>query len=171
MHIWPRNNNRRIKPRALAQSALVGALYVVLTLCVAPVASGLMQLRLSEALCVLPYVLPAAAPGLFVGCALANLLMGSLPYDTVFGSLATLLAALVTWRMGRRGVNRYLAPLPAVLFNAWIVGWLLHSVYQVGVSFPLCALYVGAGQAIVCYGVGMPLLLLLQRRRFWEHHS
>ncbi len=120
-------------------------------------------MRVSEALCVLPCFTGAAVPGLFIGCLLANLLTGAALYDVIFGSLATLAAAAATYYMHRRGMNKWLMPLPSVLFNALIVGWLLSDIYQVGVSFELCALYVGLGQALACYVLGMPLMALLKR--------
>lgn len=147
----------------LVRGALIGALYVLLTLLFAPISSGLMQMRVSEALCVLPCFTFSAVPGLFVGCLIANLLTGAAPYDVIFGSLATLLAAVCTWSMRAAGWSKWLMPLPSVLCNALIVGWLLCFVYAVGVSFPLCALYVGAGQAAACYGLGMPLMKLLEK--------
>ncbi len=122
-----------------------------------------MQLRVSEALCVLPCFTGAAVPGLFVGCLLANLLTGAAIWDVIFGSLATLLAALATYVMHKKGMNRWLLPLPSVLFNALIVGWLLSCVYMVGLPFGVCALYVGAGQAAACYALGMPLMKLLEK--------
>lgn len=149
--------------RSLARGALTGALYVLITLAAAPIGSGLLQARLSEALCVLPWFTPAAIPGLFLGCLLSNLLSGAVVYDVVFGSLATGLAALTTWWFRRLSLSKWLAPLPAVLINALVVGYLLANVYQVGVPMGLCALSVGAGQALACYGLGMPLLSVLEK--------
>lgn len=158
-----------LRSREIARGALIGALYVLLTLAVAPISSGLMQVRVSEALCVLPCFTPAAVPGLFIGCLLANLITGAMVYDVVFGSLATLLAAALTLSMHRRGLSRWLMPLPAVVCNGLIVGYLLYAVYEVGVSLPLCVLYVSLGQAIACYGLGMPLYAVLQRQnRFFN---
>lgn len=151
-----------MKAGYLARAASIAALYVLLTLVFAPISSGLMQCRVSEALCVLPYFTSAAVPGLFVGCALANLLTGAPLYDVLFGSVATLLAALCTYWMRRR-VTKYLSPLPSVLFNALIVGALLVYVYQVGVPYWVAAAYVGVGQAIACFVLGIPLLAVLER--------
>ncbi|MEA5059438.1 hypothetical protein SDC9_166296 [bioreactor metagenome] len=150
-------------PKSLARGALIGALYVLISLAVAPIGSGLLQARLSEALCVLPWFTPAAIPGLFLGCLLANLLTGAVIYDVVFGSLATGLAALLTFWFRRRGYSKWLAPLPAVVVNALVVGYLLAYVYEVGVSMALCALSVAAGQILSCYGLGMPLMRLLEK--------
>lgn len=151
-----------MKAKYLARAASIAALYVLLTVVFAPISSGLMQCRVSEALCVLPYFTSAAVPGLFVGCALANLLTGAPLYDVLFGSAATLLAALCTYWMRRR-ITKYISPLPSVLFNALIVGALLVYVYNVGVPYWMAAAYVGAGQAIACFVLGIPLLLVLER--------
>lgn len=154
-----------MQSRELARSALIGALYVLLTLLFAPISSGLVQVRIAEGLCVLPCFTASAVPGLFVGCLLGNLLTGAAPYDVVLGSLATLFAALLTRRMQKSGMSKWLMPLPTILLNALIVGWILYAVYRVGVSLDLCMLYVGAGEAVACYGVGMPLYALLNKYR------
>lgn len=105
----------------MVRSALIAALYAALTF-VIPFSSGLMQVRLSEAMCVLPYFMPSAVPGLFIGCLIGNLVSGAIPVDVIFGSLASLLAAYLTYLMGKRGVNKWLAPLPAVVINALVLG-------------------------------------------------
>ncbi|MEA4971373.1 MAG: QueT transporter family protein [Candidatus Pelethousia sp.] len=153
-----------MRTRSLAQGALIGALYVLISLAAAPFGSGLIQVRLSEALCVLPWFTPAAIPGLFLGCLLANLLTGAVVYDVIFGSLATGLAAFCTYLLSRKGCSKWLAPLPALAINALVVGYLLAYVYQVGVPMVLCALSVAAGQAAACYGLGMPLLGFLEKQ-------
>ncbi len=158
------------KTKYLIYGAMIAAIYFVLTYAVAPISSGLFQCRISEALCVLPYFTPAAVPGLFVGCLTANLIMmttmGILPLDVIFGSLATLMAAYLSYILSKRSASkagRWLVPAPAVLVNALVVGWLLADVYGVGAPYWVCALYVAAGQLVACYGLGMPLLLLLER--------
>lgn len=152
-----------MSPKYLVRAGLIAALYALLTVALAPISSGLIQCRVSEALSVLPYFTPAAVPGLFVGCAPANLLTGAPLYDVVFGSLATLLAAAATLLLKRRGMKKWLMPLPSVLVNAVIIGTLLVKVYGVPVSLPLAMLYVGLGQALACYGLGLPLLYALER--------
>lgn len=151
--------------KSLARGALTGALYVLLTLLFAPISSGLIQVRIAEALCILPYFTFAAVPGLFIGCLLANLITGAVLYDVIFGSLATLIAALLTHVVKKRGLSPWLAPLPAVIVNALIIGALLHYVYEVGVPLFACMLYVGAGQAVACYALGMPLLFVLDKKK------
>ncbi|HWR23076.1 MAG TPA: QueT transporter family protein [Feifaniaceae bacterium] len=159
-----------MKTKYLIQGAMIAAIYFVLTYAVAPISSGLLQCRVSEALSILPFFTPAAVPGLFVGCLVANLIMmftvGLLPLDVIFGSLATLIAAYLSYVISRKvpiKAARWLAPAPAVVVNALVVGWLLSDVYQVGVSYLVCALYVAAGQILACYVLGMPLLFLLER--------
>ena len=151
-----------MKVKYLARAACVAALYVLLTLCFMPFSFGPIQCRVSEALCVLPYLCDAAVPGLFVGCALANLLAGAPLYDVVFGSLATLLAALCTYWLRKRA-PKILAPLPSVLINALVIGAVLVRVYGLETPFWLTAAYVGAGQTIACFALGIPLLLALER--------
>lgn len=157
----------RMKKKGLAYLAtggIIAAMYAAVTLLLLPISYHLMQVRVSEALCVLPFFTPAAVPGLFIGCLVANLIGGAPLPDVIFGSLATLLAAVCTYLLGKYwkgSAAKWLAPLPAVLLNALIVGWVLCDVYQVGEPYLVCALFVGAGQAISCYGLGMPLLYAL----------
>ena len=152
--------------RRITFSALVGAMYV--TLCyfgsVFGLTFGIFQCRFAEALTVLPFLCPATAWGLFAGCILSNLLS---PYglpDLVFGSLATLLAGLLTARCK----NRWLAPLPPVVCNAVIVGaeiaWFMTQGGEAfWPAFGLNALTVGLGEAVVCFGLGLPLLRWMER--------
>lgn len=151
---------RRRTLRSIALGAVIAALYCALTLLLLPFSYGLAQVRVSEALTILPYFSAAAPQGLLVGCVLANLLGGASIFDVIFGSLATFLAAWCS-----RALRRYkwLVPLPPVLFNAVIVGYLLAEVYEVGAPLWTCMLYVGAGQAVSCYVLGMPLLYVLSR--------
>ena len=95
----------------LTQAAVIAAIYVVLTIIFAPFSFGEVQVRISEALTVLPFFTPAAIPGLFVGCIIANLFGGAIPADIIFGSIATLLGALGTYALRKK--SRFLAPLPA----------------------------------------------------------
>ena len=88
----------------LTQAAVIAAIYVVLTIIFAPFSFGEVQVRISEALTVLPFFTPAAIPGLFVGCIIANLFGGAIPADIIFGSIATLLGALGTYAL-RKNLN------------------------------------------------------------------
>lgn len=148
--------------KEIARGAIIAAVYALLTIFLAPISSGLIQCRVAEALCVLPYFTFSAVPGLFVGCLLANLLTGAPIWDVLFGSVATLLAAYTTYLLRKRA-TKFIAPLPAVVFNAVIVGALLVYVYAVPVTYPIAVLYVAAGEAVACFGLGLPLLLALGR--------
>jgi len=156
------NGIQKMTVKDLVRGGIVAAVYALLTIFLAPISSGLVQCRVSEALCVLPYFTFSAVPGLFIGCLAANLLTGAPVWDVLFGSLATLLAAYATYAMRKRA-SKYLAPLPPVICNAVVVGALLVYVYGVDVSYPAAAAYVGAGELIACYALGLPLLLALER--------
>ncbi len=142
------------------RAAMIGAIYVVLTLIFAPISYGMIQVRVSEMLMVLPYFTGAAVPGLFVGCMIANIFGGHGMLDIVFGSLATLISAYLVTKID----NKYLVPMPPVIINALIVGMILSIVLEM--PFYLTAIWVGVGQVIACYGLGLPLLLFLDKRRF-----
>ena len=141
--------------RTLVRAALIAALYTVLTLLLQPLSYGEVQIRFSEALTLLPILLPEAVPALAVGCLLANILGGCTIFDIVFGTLATLLAALCTRRLRNRF---WLAALMPVLFNGVIVGAVVHYCYAPVFPLPLSMLSVAAGEAVACLVVG-PMLI------------
>lgn len=149
----------------ISRAALVGAIYAVLTLALYPISFGAVQFRLSEALTLLPLLIPEAIPGLFVGCIVANLLSPNIVVlDVVFGSLATLIAAVLTSRVK----SVWLAPLPPVICNALIVGAVIaYSEVGAGAGFWAAYLFnlasVGFGELVVCYALGVPLILALRR--------
>lgn len=148
-----------MKTKPLIQGAVIASIYVVLTFIFAPISYGVMQVRISEALTILPYFTPVAIPGLFVGCLVANLLGPYGVMDMVFGSFATLVSAFLSYRLRRIPL---LVPFPPVLINGLVIGGLLYFVYGVPVSFIGCVLWVAAGQIISCYGLGYPLLKILK---------
>lgn len=152
-----------IQTRALTRAAIIAALYTALTLLLAPISFGMagaVQLRVAEALTVLPILLPEAVPALFAGCLLSNLLGGAALPDVIFGSLATLLAAVLTRLLRKRF---WAAASMPVLVNALVVGTLVHMLYTPFIGLPLCMLYVGLGQAVACYGLGWLLLQGMKR--------
>ncbi|AEY65360.1 QueT transporter family protein [Clostridium sp. BNL1100] len=154
--------NRNI--RRLTVAAMIAAVYFVLTMIFYVTSFQPLQSRLAEALTVLPYFTPVAIPGLFVGCILANILGGNGIWDVVVGSLASLLAAYLTYKLTyNKPKRKWLAPLPAVLVNAVAVGIMLSVLYDM----PLFAtmLSVGVGQVLSCYVLGFPLMLLIERTR------
>ena len=146
--------------RSLARGAVIAALYTALTLLLMPISYGELQVRLSEALTLLPILLPEAVPALAVGCLLSNILGGCTIFDIVFGTLATLLAAICTRRLRGRF---WLAAAMPVLFNGVIVGAVVHYCYSPAFPLPLCMLTVATGEAIACMLVG-PLLVRAMRR-------
>ena len=145
------------KAARLVRGAMIAALYAALSAVLAPVSYGAVQFRAAEALAVLPWLYPEAVPGLFAGCLIANLFGGNGLLDVVFGSLATLAAAMLSRKMK----SAWLAPLPPVLINALVVGAVLS--YALGLPFRLTAAQVGLGQLGACYALGLPLLLYLKR--------
>ena len=144
----------------LTRGAIIAALYAAITLLLAPISYGQVQIRLSECLTLLPVLLPEAIPALAVGCLLANILGGCSIFDILFGTLATLLAGCMT----RYFRNKFaLAAAMPVILNGLIVGAVVHYVYAPVVPLPLCMLSVAAGEAAVCFIVGPLLLRALKR--------
>ncbi len=149
--------------RQISLAGVVAAVYFVLTITpgISAISYGPLQIRIAEVLTVLPYLFPGAIGGLFVGCLLANIFGPLGLADVVFGSLLTLLAALLTWMM-RRTNRPYLAPLPPVIVNALGVSAYLHILF--GQPYWLVVLYIAGGEAIACYLLGYPLLLFMLKR-------
>ena len=141
-------------------AAMIAALYVVLTFAANAfgLASGVIQVRLSEALTVLPYFTPAAIPGLVIGCLLSNWLTGCVLPDIIFGTVATLIGALGSYALRK---YKFLVPLPPILANMLIVPWVLRLAYDVPDGIPYMMLTVGAGEVISCGILGMALLFAL----------
>ena len=159
-----KNKNQK-RVRFVTLSAIIAALYVVLTLISAAfgLSSGAIQVRISEALCVLTFFTPTAVPGLTVGCLIANLITSAHPLDVIFGTLATFLGALGGYYLRK---NKWLVALPTVISNMIIIP--LVIVYGFGVkdmALPLVGLTVGAGEFISAYVLGTFLLVTLQKYR------
>lgn len=152
-----KNRNSLIR---ICEAGVIGALYTAITLLIAPIGSGAIQCRISEALCVLPFFTSAAIPGLTIGCLVSNLIMGGLWQDVIFGTLATLIGAI-----GARLLRRvpYLVPLPTVVANTVIVPLVLAYAYGVESGIPFLMLTVGLGEVLSAYVLGMLLLLTLRR--------
>ncbi len=154
----------RFTPKQLAIAGIIAGIYAALTLLLPiPQYHGI-QLRVAEAMTLLPFLFPGAIPGLAVGCFLANLLGSPFVLDWIFGTLATLLAALWTSRMP----NKYLAALPPVICNAVIVGAeIAYFATLDGAAFlpafALNALTVGIGEAVACFVLGILLVKVLSR--------
>jgi uncharacterized membrane protein len=146
----------------ITHAAAIAAIYVVLTLIFAPISYGEVQVRISEALTILPFFTPAAIPGLFIGCLIANFLGGSIILDVIFGSIATLIGAAGTYLLRN---NRWLAPLPPIISNTIIVPLVLRYGYGVPLPIPMLMLFIAIGEIISCYVLGEIVLSALLRYR------
>ena len=153
---------RKEKVRGIAFAAITAASYVVLTFIANAfgLASGAIQVRLSEILTVMPVVTPYAIPGLFIGCVLANILTGCALWDVVFGSLATLIGAVGTYFLRKHNL---LAVLPPILANAIIVPFVLLFVYALDGTYWYFFATVGIGEVISCGVFGTILLKSLKK--------
>lgn len=150
------------KTLQLTRAALIAALYVILTFVsqMFGLASGVIQIRLSETLTVLPMLYKEAIPGLWLGCIIANILTGCALWDVIFGSLATLIGALGTYYIGRK--KPMLGPIFPILSNMLIVPLVLQAVYGAKESFVFLAITVGVGEIICCGLLGWQLYKALK---------
>ncbi|MDO4547344.1 MAG: QueT transporter family protein [Clostridia bacterium] len=147
------------KTRYITHAAIIAAVYAAITLLLAPMSFAAVQLRVSEAMTILPILTPAAIPGLAVGCLVANLFGSASALDIVFGTLATLIAAIITRRLRKKPVLAAAAPVVA---NALIIGLVLSLTIE-NMPFWFSALTVGAGEVGACYVLGLPLLWAIRR--------
>lgn len=148
----------------LARASVIAGVYVVVTYALAPISFGPLQLRVSEALTVLPILYPEAIPALFIGVMVANIWSPLGLVDIVGGSIITLIAASVTYRF-RDSIIAYLSP---VVLNALLVSIYLHSVF--GWTYWMTALSIGLSEAIVVFGLGYPLIRFLRGRTQQSPH-
>jgi uncharacterized membrane protein len=161
-------------PRDMAIAAMIAALYAALCFALAPVSYGILQFRVAEALTLLPVFSPICVWGVTLGCAVANLvgfftganILGA--FDILFGTLATLIAAILSYRL--RNVRFKGVPVasaaPPVLVNALVIGleltYMLVGTFDIGV-FAVNALQVGLGQTAACFALGLPLCYMLEK--------
>ena len=144
----------------LAHAAMIAAIYVVLVYLFRPISFSHIQIRIAEALTILPFFTPAAIPGVTIGCLLGNLLTGADILDIIFGSLATLLGAIGSYGLRK---HKFLVPLPPILANTIIVPWVLRFAYGEALSIPFMMLTVGIGEIISCGILGLILLASLDQ--------
>ncbi|MBP5555328.1 MAG: QueT transporter family protein [Lachnospiraceae bacterium] len=162
----------------ISYGAVIAALYTVLTYYAGALnlASGVIQVRFSEALTILAAFTPAAIPGLWIGCIISNILLACDPLDVVFGSFATLIGAIGTfllthsysdekWYFKSGKKSMFLAPLPPVVSNTLIVPFILAYVYHFEGGIPYFMLTVGAGEVLSCYVLGLILYTALIKRK------
>ena len=158
------------KIQYVTRAALIAALYVALTHLSSAlgIASGAIQVRFSEALCVLPFFMPSAVPGLFVGCLIANLTVptGAVIWDVIFGSLATLIGAFFASKLK----NKWLIPIPTVVANTIIVPIIVLFCYTAKSSWSIPTYLIGVvgvfvGEMISAYLFGTILFSALNKHR------
>ena len=148
----------------LTQAAMIAAIWnVVLTYVFAPFSFGEVQIRISEALTILPLFTPAAIPGLFVGCLVGNILGGAILPDIIFGSIATLIGAIGTYML--RQQRPVFGTLPPIIANIVIVPFVLRYGYGVALPIPFMMLTVGIGEVASCLVLGLVLYTALSRYR------
>jgi len=152
--------------RDIAYAGIIAALYAILTISLAPLSYGVYQIRVAEALTILPFVYPIAIIGLYVGCLVANIFGGNGLLDIIFGPLLTLLAGYLTYlasKIGSRKISMILAPFPPVIINAFGVALYLSLITDM--SYLFVVQMIGIGQLAACYGIGLPLLYYLVSKK------
>lgn len=150
-------NNK--KTTFITEAAIIAAIYVVLVLVFSLTSFGPVQCRIAEALTILPYFTPAAVPGVALGCLLSGILVpGTHILDIIFGSSATLIAAIISYKLR---FNKFLVPIPPIIVNALVLPWVFKFAYGDAQPIPLNMLTVGAGEFIAAGVIGMILLFAL----------
>jgi len=153
----------RKKTLFITQAAAIAAIYIVLVFVFQYSSFGPIQFRIAEALTVLPYFTPAAIPGVTIGCLLSNLLFKADILDAIFGTMATLIAAVLSYLLR---FNKFLVPIPPIVVNALIVPWILRYAYFYADPIPVMMLSVGLGQIVSAGIIGMILLFALEKVRY-----
>lgn len=157
--------NRKQKTAFITKSAMIAALYFILTEISAllGISSGVIQFRLSEMFAVLPAFTPAAIPGIFIGCLISNIVAGGVIWDVVFGSIASLLGAMGTYYLRKKSV--YLLPAPTVLANMLIIPFVLRYAYGAEGAIPFFMLTVGFGEFVTAGVLGVFLAKTLKKHK------
>ena len=156
--------NSRKSTLYIVQAALIAAIYVVLTLVFKPISFDFIQVRIAEALTILPMFIPAAVPGLFLGCLIANFFGGAVLWDVIFGSLATLVGAFFSYKLKE---NRWLVPVPPIVANVIVVPLVLKYAYGISeVPLLLMMVYIFVGEFVSCFILGELLASVLIKNHF-----
>lgn len=155
------------KVKNITHSAIIAALYVVLTLAaqLLGLASGAIQVRFSEALTILPVFTSAAIPGLAIGCLISNIIAGGVIWDIIFGTFATLIGAVGTYILRK---HKWAAPIPPIVANAVIVPFVLIYAYGATEALPFLMLTVGIGEVISAGVLGTVLLKTLNKTNIFK---
>ncbi|MBE6563650.1 MAG: QueT transporter family protein [Ruminococcaceae bacterium] len=150
------------KTKNITHVGVIAAAYTALTCAFAFAASGVIQVRVSEALCILPYFTPYAIPGVTLGCLFSNIITGAMTFDVIFGTLATLIGAIGSYLLRKW---KWAVPIPPIVANTLIVPQVLKLVYGVPEAVPFLMLTVGIGEIISVGILGMILLFALEKHR------
>lgn len=157
----------KAKTKTVVYGAIIAAMYTMLTVFVSAfgLANGAIQVRISEALTILPYFTPYAIPGLFAGCLISNIITGCVIWDTIFGSIATLIGAVITYYLGRLPFknSKWLAPLGPIAANTAIIPIILSKVYGAKEAIWFLCVTIGIGEVLSCGVLGMILLVSLEK--------
>lgn len=148
------------KTQLIVHSSMIATIYIVLVIMAAEISFGPIQFRIAEALTILPYFTPAAIPGVTIGCFLSAILTGADMLDIIFGSLATLIACIMSYKLRK---NKFLVPLPPIISNALIIPWVLRFAYGEVMPIYFMMITIAIGETFACYGLGMILLLSLEK--------
>lgn len=143
--------------RYIIRASIIAGICAALTYFLKPISYGPLQVRVSEALTLLPLIESSAVPGLFLGCFLANLLGGLGPWDVYGGSFITLIAAYLTSKMP----NPFLGAIPPIILNALGVSYYLSLLYNM--PYTLTAAYIAMGEFIAVGFLGIPMFLFIKR--------
>lgn len=155
--------NTSQKSAFMTHAAMIAAIYVVLTYIFAPFSFGDIQVRIAEALTILPVFTPAAIPGLFVGCLIGNILGGAILPDIIFGSIATLIGAIFTYLLRKK--SQFLCILPPIISNTVIVPLILKFAYGLNLPIAFLMMTIGLGEIISCGVLGLILYYALRKYR------
>ncbi len=148
----------------IAQAGLIAAVYAVLCIILAPISFSVFQVRVAEALCVLPFFTPAAIPGLTIGCLIANIIGGGNIFDVVFGTCATLIGAMGSYLL-RKSKFKYAVVIPPIIANTLIIPFILKYAYEAEEAVPFMMLTVGVGEIIAVGILGSALLFALMHTK------
>ncbi|MBO4748306.1 MAG: QueT transporter family protein [Clostridiales bacterium] len=157
------SQKRRQSTLFICQAGIIAALYVALTFVFAPISFGAVQVRIAEALTILPIFTPAAIPGLFVGCLIGNFLGGGIILDIIFGSIATLLGAIGTYLLRKK--NPIFGTIPPIVANTLIVPFVIKYAYANETALPLIMLMILGGEVLSCGVLGGMLGLSLKKTK------
>lgn len=146
----------------ITQAAVIAAIYVVLIYVFNPISFGPVQVRIAEALTILPYFTPAAVPGVTIGCFLSNLLTGQDALDVIFGTFATLIGAIGSYKLRH---NKFLVALPPIISNTIIIPWVIKFAYAEATPIHLMMITVGLGEVVSIGVLGMILLFALEKHK------